>query len=99
MHRDKYIYSIKYIAMLLHYLCCLMFRCLLFRHRLGVRLMYKHKSQRPYVYQSMRFHYHPCTADVPLLAATFQNGAPDVTRHCLKQHNMCTLEKHGIPTC
>ena len=90
--RDKYMYSIWYIAMFLYYLCCLMFRCLLFRRRLGVRLIgvqaQELKVIRIYVYQSMCLHYHPCTADVPLIETTFQNGAPDITRYCLKQHNM-----------
>ena len=78
--RDNCMYS-----MFVRYFCCLMFRCLL----LGVRLMYKDKSQRSYYIRisiMLCFHYHPCTADVPLLAATFQNGEPDIARHCLKHH-------------
>ena len=97
-------YSIKYIAMFLHYLCCLMFRYLLFRCGLGVRLLYKHNSQRViyiciyiyraiYVYQSMRFHCHPCIADVPLLVQPFRMGDQTLFKATR------TLVKHSIPTC
>ena len=49
----------------------------------------------------MRFHYHPCTADVPLIAcSTFQNGAPDIYNKALfKATCICILLKHSIPTC